>query len=79
MLGPPEKRVLDLEQDVRTVSRQSITTTHTLDAGHVIVTEDLTLKRPGTGLEPWRLADTVGRRIARPVAADMPLREEDLQ
>jgi N,N'-diacetyllegionaminate synthase len=27
----------------------------------------------------WRLADTVGRRIARPVAADMPLREEDLQ
>lgn len=79
MLGPPQKRVLDLEQDVRTVSRQSVTATHDLDVGHVIVTEDLTLKRPGTGLEPWRLAETVGRRVARPVEADMPLREEDLQ
>jgi sialic acid synthase SpsE len=79
MLGPPEKRVLDLEQDVRAVSRQSVTATHDLDVGHVIVSEDLTLKRPGTGLEPWRFAETVGRRVARPVAADMPLREEDLQ
>jgi N-acetylneuraminate synthase/N,N'-diacetyllegionaminate synthase len=78
MLGPPEKRVLEIEQDVRRVSRQSLTTTRDLPAGHVIAAEELTIKRPGTGIEPWRLAEIVGRRLATQVDADMPLREEDL-
>jgi len=79
MLGPPEKRVLEIEEDVRTVSRQSLTTTQALPAGHVIAAEELTIKRPGTGIEPWRLAEIVGRRLAMSVEADMPLRPEHLE
>jgi sialic acid synthase SpsE/CMP-N-acetylneuraminic acid synthetase len=79
MLGPLEKRVLEIEQDVRIVSRQSLTTTHALPAGHVIAAEELTIKRPGTGIEPWRLAEIVGRRLATRVEADMPLRPEHLE
>ncbi|MHC4305007.1 MAG: N-acetylneuraminate synthase family protein [Planctomycetota bacterium] len=79
MLGPPEKRVLEIEQDVRTVSRQSLTARQALPVGHVIAREDLTIKRPGTGIEPWRLAEIVGRRLATAVEADMPLRPENLE
>jgi sialic acid synthase SpsE len=79
MLGPPEKRVLEIEQDVRVVSRQSVTATQALPAGHVLAREDLTIKRPGTGIPPWRLVETVGRRLATKVEADTPLRTEYLE
>ena len=78
MLGAPSKRVLDIERDVREVSRQSVTARCELPAGHVLEPEELTIKRPGIGIAPWRLAETFGRRLARPVAADMPLTDEDL-
>ena len=78
MMGPTEKRVLDLERDVRDASRQSLTTRQSMPAGHVIAREELTIKRPGLGIAPWKLAETVGRRLVRAVEADMPLREEDL-
>ena len=77
-IGPPEKRVLACEQDVRRVSRQSVTTRRALEAGHALTPDDLTIKRPGTGLEPWRLGGVVGRRLARGVRADAPLVADDL-
>lgn len=79
MLGPESKRVLEIEGDVRGVSRQSIVTTRALPAGHLLRREDLTIKRPGGGLEPRRLEATVGRRLARAVEADAPLVPEDLE
>ncbi|HRQ71886.1 MAG TPA: N-acetylneuraminate synthase family protein [Phycisphaerales bacterium] len=77
-IGPPEKRVLACEADVRRVSRQSITTRRALPAGHALIPDDLTIKRPGTGLEPWRLGEVVGRRLARDVEPDVPLGAGDL-
>ena len=78
MLGPASKGVLRIERDVREVSRQSVTARCELPAGHVLESAELTIKRPGIGIAPWRLAETIGRRLARPVAADMPLTDEDL-
>jgi sialic acid synthase SpsE len=78
MLGPPKKRVLEIEEDVRVVSRQSLTATQALPAGHVITKEDLTIKRPGTGIEPSQLSATVGRSVTRSIKADMPIHEMDL-
>lgn len=78
MLGETHKAVQKIEQDVRSVSRQSITTTRSLASGHRLTSEDLTVKRPGTGIAPHRLAGLVGRTLARPVEADMPLMESDL-
>lgn len=77
-LYPPVKRVSDLELDVRRLSRQSLVAARDLPAGHVISRDDLTIKRPGTGLEPSRLESTIGVRTMRPVLVDMPLVEEDL-
>lgn len=71
------KEVLDVEQDVRRVSRQSVVTTRALEPGDTIGAADLTIKRPGTGLEPSRLAGLIGRRVARRVEADTPLTDDD--
>lgn len=79
MLGARDKRVLEIEQDVRQASRQSVTTLRALPAGHVLARGELTIKRPGVGIAPARLAEVVGRRLVRAVEADVPLRDEDLQ
>ncbi|MCH8006058.1 MAG: N-acetylneuraminate synthase family protein, partial [Planctomycetes bacterium] len=78
MLGEPAKRVLPIERNVREASRQSLTSTRPLAAGSELQADDLTIKRPGTGIAPARLAETVGRRLARAVDANTPLREDDL-
>ncbi|MFG0283072.1 MAG: N-acetylneuraminate synthase family protein [Phycisphaerales bacterium JB039] len=72
------KQVLPCERDVRAVSRQSITTTRPIAPGEVIQRRDLTFKRPGTGLAPWRLGEVLGRRAARAIETDAPLAPEDL-
>jgi len=77
--GPLVKAAQALEQDVRHVSRQSLVTTGDLKAGRVLGLGDVTIKRPGTGLPPFALAETIGRTLARDVAADMPLTTDDLR
>lgn len=79
MLGKREKVVSAIEQDVRHVSRQSLTTTRPMKSGHTLSRDDLTVKRPGTGLPPWTLERVIGRTLARAVEADMPLMEADVE
>jgi N,N'-diacetyllegionaminate synthase len=75
--GPPEKRILDCERDVRRVSRQSITAARDLRAGETLQRQDITFKRPGTGLEPWQLEHIIGRPLLRDVGFDQPLTAND--
>ncbi|HYD00154.1 MAG TPA: N-acetylneuraminate synthase family protein [Phycisphaerales bacterium] len=75
---PIGKSVLPIEQDVRSVSRQSIVTARAISAGETITRDGVTFKRPGAGIEPFRLAEVVGRRAARALAADSPIAAEDL-
>lgn len=77
--GSATKTVQDIEADVRRLSRQSLVTTRAIPAGETVALRDITCKRPGSGLEPWRLEDSVGRVAARDLEADMPIREGDLR
>ena len=77
-LGPADKAVLDIERDVRTVSRQSLTATRPMSLGHHVSEGDLTIKRPGTGIPPFEWHKAIGRRVARPIEADTSVRWEDL-
>lgn len=79
MLGSRSKSVGEIERNVRTVARQSVVARRALRAGAVLTRADLTVKRPGTGLEPWRLEELVGGRLLRDVAADVPLAEADVE
>src|SRR6185312_2368706 len=67
--GTAGKKVLDIEQDVRKVSRQSLVARRTLKPGDTIRPEDLTVQRPGTGLPAAMITQTVGRRVIKPVNA----------
>jgi N,N'-diacetyllegionaminate synthase len=73
-----EKIVLEVEQDVRRVSRQSIIALRDLRAGATLRPEDLTIKRPGTGIAPWAWDSVIGRELCVDIAADTPIRVNDL-
>lgn len=77
-LGPIAKTCQPGEQDVRRVSRQSLTTTRPLRAGEQIQPGDVTVKRPGIGLPPCLLHDVIGTVMNRDVDANMPLAADDL-
>jgi sialic acid synthase SpsE len=71
--GKPGKRVLDCEQDVRTVSRQSLVLRRDLKEGDVVRDEDLTVQRPGTGLSAALVTSAVGRKAVRAISAGVML------
>ncbi|MGE3108732.1 MAG: N-acetylneuraminate synthase family protein [Phycisphaerales bacterium] len=77
-VGGAEKRVLEIEEDVREVSRQSVTLARDVPGGHVLSRDDLTIKRPGHGIAPARLNSVMGRAVRAGLAADTTLREEML-
>lgn len=77
-IGPARKSVLDVEGEVRLVSRQSIVTTRAVRTGEALGPADVTCKRPGLGLEPWRIGEIIGRTISRDIAADTIIMSEDL-
>ncbi len=81
-LARPEKILLDQERDVRRVSRQSIVVradrATPLPAGTILTREDLRFARPGTGIEPWRIDEIVGRELTKDAEPDMPLTLEHL-
>jgi sialic acid synthase SpsE len=66
-VGP--KRVLDIEQDVRRVSRQSLVARRTLEVGELLREEDLTVQRPGTGVPAGDIGKAIGRRVAKAIPA----------
>jgi sialic acid synthase SpsE len=67
---PKVKRVLPIEEDVRTVSRQSVVARRGLPRGHVLSRGDLTIKRPGTGIPAFELESAIGCTLTRAVEAD---------
>lgn len=73
-----EKVVLEIERDVRAVSRQSIVTRRALREGHVLTPLDVTFKRPGTGLLPCEYERVIGRALSRALDGDVPIHAEDL-
>ena len=69
LCGAPGKAVLPIEEDVRTVSRQSLVVRRSLKSGETLRIEDLTFQRPGTGMPAAMITQAVGRRLSRAVAA----------
>ena len=64
---------------LRKLFTRSLVASANLPAGTVITREHVSVKKPGTGLPPDRLADIIGRRLARPVTIDQLLAVEDIE
>jgi N-acetylneuraminate synthase/N,N'-diacetyllegionaminate synthase len=67
MMGSGPKRVLEIEQDVRRVSRQSLVLIRPIAAGAAVAAGDLTVQRPGTGVPAADVDRFIGRRAVRPL------------
>jgi N-acetylneuraminate synthase len=65
--------------DLRALFTRSVVAAADLEAGTVLSEANLALKKPAGGLPPGRLAELVGRRLRRPVAADAQLTEDDVE
>jgi N-acetylneuraminate synthase/N,N'-diacetyllegionaminate synthase len=63
--GTAGKRVLEIEQDVRKVSRQSLVICRDVPAGHVLDETDLTVQRPGVGIPAGDVELAIGRAVSR--------------
>jgi N,N'-diacetyllegionaminate synthase len=66
-------------EPMRKLFMKSVVARRTLPAGTVLAGADLAAKKPGTGIPAERLPSLVGRRLARDVAADAVLMDEDLE
>lgn len=78
MLGPAAKTLTPPERDVRQVSRQSLCLTQSLPADHILTREDLTIKRPGTGIPANQLTQTLGQKLNKPKQANDLLNPDEL-
>ena len=63
--------------DLRNMFTKSIVACRNIEAGTILTNDDVTLKKPGTGIPADRLPEIVGRRLKRSIAADTLIAEED--
>lgn len=72
-MGSRYKRMLDEEKELARLGRRSLVATRAIPAGRVITAEDLTIKRPGTGIEPAAQDLVIGRTSRVDIEADRVL------
>ena len=77
-IGHEEKIIQPCEREVRRISRQSVCAVRDLPVGTVIDRQDVTIKRPGTGIPAAKLSLVIGRKLRSAVKANHLLHEEDL-
>jgi N,N'-diacetyllegionaminate synthase len=76
-LGDGIKRPQSIEADVRQVARKSLVYRRALPKGHQIKAEDITAKRPGTGLAPASFDRVIGQSLGLSVERDQLVQERD--
>jgi sialic acid synthase SpsE len=76
LLGAPTKTVLDSEQPARMHARRSLVSRGRIPEGATVTADMLDEKRPGTGIDPWRIDELVGRRAVRTIEDDETLEWE---
>jgi N,N'-diacetyllegionaminate synthase len=69
-LGDGVKRLTPSEARNKPVARKSLVASKPIKTGEVFTVENITAKRPGTGISPMRWDEILGKRATRDFAAD---------
>lgn len=69
-LGDGIKRLTPSEERNKPVVRKSLVASRAIKVGEVFSTENITIKRPGTGISPMNWDAVMGRKSARDFAVD---------
>jgi N-acetylneuraminate synthase len=78
LLGVRSKAPLASEEVARKNARRSIVVARELAVGHRITEDDITYKRPGTGISPLSWDEVIGRTTRRQLRPDEVLQWSDL-
>ena len=78
-LGDGVKRVTDSERENMAVARKSIVAAKDIEAGEVFTEENLTTKRPGTGISPMRWQGILGRKAQQDYEEDELIEIKELE
>lgn len=62
IMGDSKNEVLETEKISRLNARRSIVSSKFIPKGKIIQRKDLTFKRPGTGIEPDKIEDLIGKK-----------------
>ena len=79
LLGSREKKCTESEERARLYARRSIVTISNISKGDVLTSENLSCKRPGTGISPTILHKIVGRKAAKDILEDQILTMDDIE
>lgn len=78
ILGSPDLIPTTREHAMRAIARRSIVTSKPLTRGHILSREDLSFKRPGTGLSPKKIDDLIGHTLKVDKAQDDIILHEEV-
>lgn len=78
-LGSKERILIQQELDQRKNMRRSITAARDIVCGEIISEDNICAKRPGTGIEPNRIKEIVGKRAIRDIPNDTLINMEDIE
>lgn len=78
MMGSPLVRPTGAELTMRAVARRSVVVVRSIEDGEMLTTENVGLRRPGTGLPPSALDDVLGLHAHRALAPGTVLTLADL-
>ena len=76
-LGSKERSVLPAEMEQRKKMRRSVIYTKDLSEGSILTNDDLSAKRPGTGIPPEKINSLIGKILSKDVKADTLVFESD--
>lgn len=77
-LGDGVKRLILEEKRTKSKMQKSLTASKSIKAGEKINKENVLIRRPATGIEPKRLTEVIGKKAAKNIRADRPIRETDI-
>ena len=69
-LGEPGKKVLECEIPARKYARRSVVAERDIALGEVFTRQNISIKRPGTGLAPISMLQILGRTASRQILKD---------
>ena len=78
-LGSKERVLIQQELEQRKKMRRSITATRDIIKGERISECDICAKRPGTGIEPNRMTEIIGKKVIRDIPKDTVILLEDIE
>ena len=78
-LGDGIKKIMPEEKSTKPRMQKSLTAARNISKGEIIKKDDISIRRPATGIAPRLLNDVIGKAAARNIKQDIPIKEADVK